>query len=86
MLASALCILLFFAILAIFDVEGGDTFFSTPSLFIPILLAFLTSFLAFASGIYSIVFKKGRSLAVFITTLMGLLVTIYGLASTLFSM
>jgi len=86
LLSSAVFFALFYAIIAIFKVEGGDTFFSNPSLFIPILLAFITSFLALVSGIYSIIFRKGRSLSVFITTLIGLLVTIYGLSVTLFSL
>ena len=84
LLTSALMFGLFFAILAVFDIEGGDTFFSNPSLFIPILIAFATSVLAFATGLYSIIFRKGRSLTVFLTTLIGMLVTIYGIMEVCF--
>jgi len=79
LVTSALMLGLFFAIIAIFNLEGGDTFFSNPPLFIPILLAFATSVLAFATGLFSIIFRKGRSLTVFLTTLIGMLVTIYGI-------
>ena len=60
--------------------RGGDTFFSNPSLAIPILLAGISGIAAFITGLISIVRKKERSIAVYLAVAVGLIVLIVALA------
>ena len=57
--------------------RGGDTFLGNLYLAIPGLLAVLCSTLALLSGMVSIVRSKERSPLVFLSTLIGLLATIF---------
>lgn len=65
--------------------RGGDTFFSNPSLAIPILLAGISGIAAFITGLISIVRKKERSIAVYLAVAVGLIVLIVALAQIISS-
>jgi len=53
--------------------RGGETFFSNLKLTIPFLIAAISAISAFFIGIFSI-YKKERSILVFLSTLWGLFV------------
>ena len=61
--------------------RGGDTFFSNPSLAIPILLAGISGIAAFITGLISIIKEKERSISVFLAVAVGLIVLIVVLAN-----
>ncbi len=88
---SLICILLailsaiiVFATIAIFNIKGGDTFFSTPSLAIPLVLAWFLGCASFLIGLIAIIKSKSRSVLVFVASTVGLLITLYGLAEVIF--
>jgi len=60
--------------------RGGDTFFSNPSLAIPILLAGISGIAAFITGLMSIIREKERSISVYLAVAVGLIVLIVALA------
>ena len=57
--------------------EGGPTFFSNLYLAIPGLLAAISGFAAFLTGLLSIIFLKERALLVFISSAIGLLLILF---------
>ena len=61
--------------------RGGDTFFSNPSLAIPILLAGISGIAAFITGLISIIREKERSISVYLAVAVGLIVLIVVLAN-----
>jgi peptidoglycan/LPS O-acetylase OafA/YrhL len=61
--------------------QGGDTFFSNPSLAIPILLAGISGIAAFITGLISIIRKKERSISVYLAVAIGLIVLIVAFAN-----
>jgi hypothetical protein len=74
------CLGLFFVLLLLARVivasgqAGGETFFSNPLISVPMSLAGIAGVLAFVFGVYSIIKQKERSVLVFVTTLIGLLI------------
>ena len=60
--------------------RGGDTFFSNPSLAIPILLAGISGIAAFITGLMSIIREKERSISVYLAVAVGFIVLIVALA------
>jgi hypothetical protein len=65
-----------FRINALLGQRGGDTFFSNPSLAIPILLAGISGIAAFITGLISIISEKERSISVYLAVTIGLIVLI----------
>jgi hypothetical protein len=63
--------------------RGGDTFFSNPSLAIPILLAGISGIAAFVTGLTSIIREKERSISVYLAVAVGLIVLIVALAQVI---
>ncbi len=61
--------------------RGGDTFFSNPSLAIPMLLAGISGIAAFITGLISIIREKERSVSVYLAVAVGLIVLIVVLAN-----
>ena len=61
--------------------RGGDTFFSNPSLAIPILLAGISGIAAFITGLISIIREKERSISVYLAVAIGLIVLIVAFAN-----
>lgn len=84
LLSFLLFIILFYSILAIFDVRGGDTFFSNPELAIPILLAWVSGLLAFIASLIAIIKEKTKSIIVFVSLIVGFMVTAFGLLEVIF--
>lgn len=78
-LAVVVLIIIFFLMITVFDQRGGDTFFSNLYLTIPMIVAWIAACLSFITGIISIIKSREKSIAVYITTLICILITIYGL-------
>ena len=57
--------------------RGGDTFFSNPPLFIPIVLAGLCGISSFFTGGISFLKQKERSLVVFLCLFLGAFVIVF---------
>ncbi|MBT3318494.1 MAG: hypothetical protein HN948_08805 [Clostridia bacterium] len=83
-LVAILSAIIVLATIAIFDIKGGNTFFSTPALAIPLVLAWLLGFASFLIGLIAIIKSKPRSVLVFIASTLGLLIAVYGLAEVIF--
>ena len=81
--ASAWLFAAFFA-LVISGQKGGETFFSNPWLAGTATAGAGSAIAAAGFGIYSIVRERERSIAVFITTILGLLVLAYAILEVAF--
>jgi len=81
LLVALAVFLLVFRINALLGQRGGDTFFSNPSLAIPILLAGISGIAAFITGLISIIREKERSVSVYLAVAIGLVVLIVALAN-----
>lgn len=79
-----LMILLFFAMIHLFGQRGGETFFSNPMLTVPFLIAFGSAAVSCIVGIISFITARERALLVFISVIVGLIVTIYGVMELVF--
>jgi len=82
----AISFIVFFALVSILGAtgqEGGETFFSNLYLAIPGLLALVSGFAAFITGIISIIFIKERAILVYLATAVGLLVILFILGDVL---
>ena len=64
--------------------RGGDTFFSNPILTIPMLIAVVLAICAFFTGISSIIKDRERAIFVWISTILGFFVLLFGLAEIIF--
>lgn len=79
LISSVLLLVLFFLLINVFNQKGGPTFFSNLTLTIPIILAWFACAAAFIIGIIAVIKSKSRSFLVFITILIGFLVTLFGI-------
>lgn len=75
--------LLLFFILVATGQRGGDTFFSNPVLTIPILTAGAFGVAAFVVGILAIVKQKDHAVLVYLSIVIGAVVTIFIFAELL---
>ena len=64
--------------------RGGDTFFSRPALAVPMLLAGISAACAFFTGITCIIMSRERAIFVFVSTVVGFFVLLFGLAEIIF--
>jgi hypothetical protein len=64
--------------------RGGDSFFSNLSLAIPMLTAAILAILSFLTGIISIISKRERASLVYISTILGFFVLLFGLVEIIF--
>ena len=74
-LSLLVCFLIFWGLIRLsvaLGQSGGDTFFSNPLLSILGLLAFISGVGAFFTGVFSVIKSRERSVAVFVSTLVGL--------------
>ena len=76
-LVFVLGMLVFFGMVNLFGQRGGDYIYSNLALFLPILFAVLGACASFITGVISFFTSKERSLLVFLSALIGLLVTAY---------
>ncbi|MCP3988596.1 MAG: hypothetical protein GY724_05965 [Actinomycetia bacterium] len=74
---------LFFLAVAVGE-RGGDAFFDNLWLALPMLAAWLAGAGATATGAFAIISRRERGALVFGATLLGLLVTAFGVAEVLF--
>ena len=84
LIAFALAFFILFAALVALGQRGGETFFSNLALTIPMLIAAILAVCAFFTGILSIIRNRERAVFVFISTVLGFLVLLYGLAEIIF--
>ena len=64
--------------------RGGDTFFSRPALAVPMLLAGISAACAFFTGITCIIRNRERAIFVYISTVIGFFILLFGLAEIIF--
>ena len=81
--AAILFFILFFFIVASGQ-KGGETFFSNLSLTIPMLVAFILAVCAFITGLISTIRDRERAVIVFLSTMIGLFILIFGIAEVVF--
>jgi len=79
LLVGFLLLLLFTSVVVIglFNQEGGKTFADNLFISIPIFGAFGSAITSFVTGVISVWKYKERSLFVFITVVLGLLITLF---------
>ena len=75
---------IFILLISIFDQRGGETFFSNLYLAIPIIMFIILGCLTFLTGIIAIIKYNARSISVFISTLLGLIIILFYGAELLF--
>ena len=75
---AILFLLLFFVMIEVFDQRGGDGFFDNLYLTVPMLLAYASCVAAFITGLIAVIHSKERAILVFLTSILGLLITVYG--------
>jgi hypothetical protein len=68
-----------FRINVLLGYRGGDTFFSNPSLAVPILLTGISGIAAFITGLISIIRVKERAISVYLAVVIGLIVLVVAL-------
>lgn len=82
--AAFATLLAIFALLVAAGQRGGEEFFDNLWLTVPFLAAYAAAVAAFGLGALAIVMRGERSLAVVATTILGLLVTAFGVAEIVF--
>jgi len=81
--SSLIFFILFYALVASGQ-RGGDTFFSNPALAITMLIAAILAVSSFFTGIIGIIRNRERAIFVYISTVIGFFVLLYGLAEIIF--
>jgi len=81
--ASLLFFILFCALVASGQ-RGGDTFFSNLALAITMLIAAILAVSSFFTGIIGIIKNRERAIFVYISTVIGFFVLLYGFAEIVF--
>ncbi len=87
---SVVLIIAFIVLLASFQLlvasrqRGGETFFSNLILAIPILIAGISGVSAFITGLSGVIRSRERSIFVYLATVIGLLVLLFGLGEVIF--
>ncbi len=79
--------LLFFIVfysLVVSGQRGGDTFFSNLALAITMLIAAILAVSSFFTGIIGIIKNRERAIFVYISTVIGFFVLLFGLAEIIF--
>jgi|SRR3990167_9730085 len=70
-------------VVSVLGQQGGETFFDNPMISIPMLGSGSSAIAAFFTGIFGIIRNKERSVFVFVSSLIGLLVFIFVLGEFL---
>ena len=65
------------AIMVLFQISGGKTFFSNPVLGILMLGSGAAAVIAFLTGAFAVIRNRERSILVFLTTLIGLFILVF---------
>lgn len=77
-------LLVLFQLLVASGQRGGETFFSNLILTVPMLIAGVSGVSAFAIGLIGVIRSRERSIAVYLATLIGLLVPLFVLGEIIF--
>ena len=80
---SLLCAIVFYSLVASGE-RGGDTFFSNLALAITMLIVAILAVSSFFTGIIGIIRNRERAIFVYISTVIGFFVLLYGLAEIIF--
>ncbi len=80
---SLLVFIVFYSLVASGQ-RGGDTFFSNLALAITMLIAAILAVSSFSTGIIGIIRNRERAIFVYISTVIGFFVLLYGLAEIIF--
>ena len=80
---SLLLFIVFYSLVASGQ-RGGDTFFSNLALAITMLIAAILAVSSFFTGIIGIIRNRERAIFVYISTVIGLFVLLFGLAEIIF--
>ena len=64
--------------------RGGETFFSNLALAIPMLIAGISGVSAFVTGLVGVIRSSERSIIVYLATVIGFLVLLFGLGEIIF--
>jgi len=83
LVVSIVFFILFFSLVASGQ-RGGDTFFSHLAPAITILIAAILAVFSFFTGIISIIGNRERAIFVYISTVIGFFVLLFGLAEITF--
>ncbi len=76
--------LISFQLIAASGQRGGETFFSNLALAVPILIAGISGVSAFVTGLVGVIRSRERSIIVYLATVIGLLVLLFGLGEIIF--
>lgn len=76
-----LCVAFFFVQVNVFGQRGGDTFFSNLYLTIPMLAAWAAGVVSLVTGLTAIIKQKDKAVLVYISVVLSIFTTGYGLAS-----
>lgn len=79
-----LLMLFFYSMVHLFNQRGGEHFFSNLLLTIPLLLAFGSGIASFITGVLSFFVSKDRSLLMYLSSLAGLLIFVFGVLELIF--
>ena len=82
--AEVLLMVIFYSILTIFNVKGGDTFFSNPELAIPLILAWLSGAVSFVLACVTTIRDVPKSILVLLVSVVTLLTTLFGILEIAF--
>lgn len=75
----AICLLaILFVMTTVFDFRGGDTFASDLPVAVPAFLFWTFGFAAFILGLIAVLRLKSRSILVFTSSILGLLILLQG--------
>ena len=77
-LVTIVLMVIFYGIIAIFDPQGTGTFFGTPELAIPLILAWVSSAAALVLGIISLIKSPSKSIFILVVVILTFLTTLYG--------
>lgn len=83
-LAIILLFLFFIIAISIFNQRGQETFFGNLYLAIPMVMIYISGVLGFITGIISMGKSKKKAIASIISTVLCLVVILYGLAEIVF--
>jgi len=83
-IVSALSLLIFIAMILLFDQRGGETFFSNLFLTVPMLIVWAAGTAAFVTGILSVFKSKNLAVLILLATIVGFLIFLYGLLEVVF--
>jgi hypothetical protein len=82
--AAFVVLLTFFIAAVAAGQRGGEEFFDNLWLTIPVLAAFAAAVTGFVLGLFAIATKGEKSISVFAVTVVGLLITTYGILEVAF--